>query len=118
MSTRGRKLEVEFVGDTSLERAFKKSDDATGWGREAGAAKAAGLGIAGGVGVAGVAIRDSWTPRRAQVSTAKMKAKLKASGIATQAPRHNEYRPPSKLAALDDEDLQDSFTNLVRVTGT
>jgi hypothetical protein len=49
-----------------------------------------------------------------------MVTQLKASGIAYKAHAKqidNVIQKTSRLSGLDDEDLQDSFTNIVRVTG-
>lgn len=56
-----------------------------------------------------------------QVSQVKMAAQLKALGIDYDA--HSKQidkviQKTSKLAGLDDEDLQDAFTNIVRATGS
>jgi hypothetical protein len=57
----------------------------------------------------------------AEASQKRMEAQLKASGISYKAHADeidNVIQKTSKLAALDDEDLQDAFTNLVRSTGS
>jgi hypothetical protein len=56
----------------------------------------------------------------AEKSQARMEAQLKASDISFK--RHGGeidrvIQKTSKLAAVDDEDLQDAFTNIVRTTG-
>lgn len=56
-----------------------------------------------------------------EASQARMVATLKASGVSYQAhaARIDEViQKTSKLSALDDEDLQDAFTNIVRSTGS
>ena len=56
----------------------------------------------------------------AEKSNARMTTQLKASGISFRAHAGEIDRviqKTSQLAGLDDEDLQDAFTNIVRVTG-
>ena len=119
-----REIAVKITGDSrDLERALGKSSKAgSGFGSKlAKGGKLAGLGIAAGVGVAIVAMK-SFTDKakEAEVSQTKMRAQLKASGLS-----YRQYGDriesvidkQSKLAAVDDEELQDSFTNLLRVTG-
>lgn len=55
-----------------------------------------------------------------EVSAGKLRAQLKASGLSYA--KHAKQidvviQKTSQLAGLDDEDLQDAFTNIVRVTG-
>jgi hypothetical protein len=57
---------------------------------------------------------------RSQASQTRLQAQLRASGISYAA--HKDHidaviQSTSKLTALDDEDLQDAFTAIVRVTG-
>jgi hypothetical protein len=57
----------------------------------------------------------------AEKSHARLEAQLKASGISYRAHAReidNVIQKTSKLAGLDDEDLQDAFTNIVRSTGS
>jgi hypothetical protein len=57
----------------------------------------------------------------AQVSQAKLKAQLQASGISYRAHAKEidaVIQKHSRLAGVDDEDLQDAFTGLVRSTGS
>ena len=70
---------------------------------------------------AGVAVKGFIeAAKNSEVSSTRMQAQLKASGIS-----YDKYggridsviAKQSALAGLDDEDLQDSFTNIVRVTG-
>jgi hypothetical protein len=59
--------------------------------------------------------------KEAEVSQAKLKAQLKASGISYRAHAKEidaVIQKHSQLAGVDDEDLQDAFTNLVRATGS
>jgi hypothetical protein len=84
-------------------------------GKAAGVAGAAGLGLlAVGATKAVKAYQD------AEISQAKMTAQLKASGISYEKYSKqidDTIKKQSQLSAFDDEDLQDSFTNLVRTTG-
>jgi hypothetical protein len=57
----------------------------------------------------------------AQKSQARLEAQLKASGISFRAHAKEidaVIQKHSQLAGLDDEDLQDAFTNIVRSTGS
>jgi phage-related protein len=120
-----RKLEVQIVGDaSSLKRALGDAEKRAGkFGRSMGSVgKLAGAaGLAGGVALAVGALKSAvGAAKEAEVSQKKMEAQLRASGIAYG--RHkdqieNTIQAQSRLAAFDDEDLQDSFTNLVRTTG-
>lgn len=130
-----RSLNVPITGDAKgLGRAVKDADrhldrlgkdaDKAGGKLKAGlttGAKAAGLGVAAGVGIAAMAVKDfTDAAKESEVSGAKMRAQLKASGLSFK--QHGDeidrvIAKQSKLSGLDDEDLQDSFTNLVRVTG-
>jgi hypothetical protein len=59
--------------------------------------------------------------KEAEVSQVKLKAQLKASGISYRAHAKEidaVIQKHSQLAGVDDEDLQDAFTNLVRSTGS
>jgi hypothetical protein len=56
----------------------------------------------------------------AERSQAKLVTQLKASGISYRDHAKEIDRviqATSRLSGIDDEDLQDSFTNIVRVTG-
>lgn len=83
--------------------------------------KAAAVGFGAGLGAAVVAIKGfADAAADSQVSQAKMVAQLKASGISFKAHAKeidNVIQKVSQLSGLDDEDLQDSFTNIVRTTG-
>jgi len=77
---------------------------------------------AGAVAAGGVVGIKSITDAAAQseVSQAKLQAQLKATGIsyAENAKEIDKViQATSNLSGLDDEDLQDSFTNIVRATG-
>lgn len=72
----------------------------------------------GGLALAGKKVADAAI--EAEKSQARLRAQLKASGISYQAHAkeiETVIQKTSQLAGLDDEDLQDAFTNIVRVTG-
>lgn len=115
-----RKLTVEIVGDTSnLQKSL--SDAGKSSGKMGGLMKGAGLAVGAGIGVAAVAVKSFISAAQAsEVSQAKMTTQLKALGIGYRAHAKeidNVIQKTSQLSGLDDEDLQDSFTNIVRVTG-
>lgn len=130
-----RALNVPITGDAKgLGRAVKDADrhldklekDSRRVGGRFGAnlakgAKVAGVGVAAGVGIATLAVKDfTDAAAESEVSNARMVAQLEASGISYEkyaGKIDKVISAQSKLSALDDEDLQDSFTNLVRVTG-
>jgi hypothetical protein len=119
-----RKLLVEVVGDTSsLEKAFgRTSRSGSRLGGTFGSlAKAGALAAAGGIAAVGVGLTKVIAKaEEAQVSQAKMENQLKALGLNYQANAGHideVIQSTSKLAGLDDEDLQDAFTRLVRSTG-
>lgn len=84
--------------------------------------KAAALGFGAGLGAAGIAIKGfADAAIDAQKSQARMETQLKASGVSFKAHAKeidNVIQKVSKLSGLDDEDLQDAFTNLIRTTGS
>lgn len=119
-----RKLEVEIIGDSrSLERAFGRSASAAGGfgSKVKSAGKVAGLAAAGGIAALGVGLKKSLdAAKEAEVSQKKLQAQLKALGISYK--EHggiidDTLRKQSQLSAFDDEELSDSFTQLVRATG-
>ncbi len=78
-------------------------------------------GIAG-AGAVGVLAVKSVTAAygEAEVSQRKLQAQLKATGISYREHAEeidNVIQKTSKMAGLDDEQLQDAFTNIIRVTG-
>lgn len=118
-----RKIEVEIVGDSSsLERAFRNTGKAgTTLGqklKKVGRAAAIGLGV--GVAAAAVELKRSVdAAMEAQVAQGRLQAQLKASGISFDKYSKqidSTLQAQAELSAFDDEDLSDSFTNLVRVT--
>lgn len=135
---RGRTLEVKILGDErDLLRSFNRSGKAgQKFGKDmsvvgrVSSKTGASLGLlAKGAGLAGVALgtgavlgakKATDAFREAEVSNAKLRAQLKASGISYKAHAKEidkVIQRTSKLAGLDDEDLQDAFTNIIRVTG-
>jgi hypothetical protein len=123
-----RALTVEIVGDaSSLSKAFGRVEkDAT---RTEGRLKKFGAGVAKGFAFAGAAAgataigglkKAADAAIEAEKTQARLEAQLRASGISfakhkTEIDRVIESH--SKLSGLDDEDLTDAFTNIVRVTG-
>ena len=123
-----RTLQVTIAGDAShLNRAFatagKEADKfekrtETMGKKFSGSMKVAGAAAAGAL---VVGLKESVSAAvEAEKSQARLQAQLKASGVsykAHSAEIEKSIAATSKLSGLDDEDLQDSFTNLVRVTG-
>ncbi len=126
-----RKIEIQIIGDAdSLTRATRqgtgslgKLDGATDastskWSKFSGVAKAA---AAGGLGALVVGLKGSVTAARdSEASQTRMETQLKALGVSYKAHAgeiDTVIQKTSKLAGLDDEDLQDAFTGIVRVTG-
>jgi hypothetical protein len=100
-----------------VDRSSKRAR--SGFASIGGAAKLAGGAIVASGIVAG--LRDiASAAAESEVSTVKLKSQLKASGVSYRAHAKEidkVIQKTSRLAALDDEDLQDAFTNIVRVTG-
>lgn len=135
-----RTLTVELVGDPkSLERSFSRGGkSAQRFGKDLslvgrlnaktgasfglltrGANVATGA-LIGGAGLTFALKSVTDANNEAEASNARLRAQLKASKISYGAHAKEIDRViqrTSKLAALDDEDLQDAFTNIVRVTG-
>ncbi len=126
-----KRIEIQIIGDAaSLSKAVKSgtsdlgrldgaADKSSGkWDKFKGAAKAAAI---GGIGAVTVALGKSVNAARdAEVTQTKMETQLKALGISYKAHAGEIDRviaKTSKLAGLDDEDLQDAFTEIVRTTG-
>ena len=119
-----KKLTVEFIGDTSnLEKAFGKAESKTSkfGGAASKAGKAAALGLAGGIAAGGAALLSfGKAAADAEKSQAAMEAQLKTLGISydkNAGKIDKVIQSTAKLAAVDDEDLQAAFTNIVRITG-
>jgi hypothetical protein len=119
-----RELRVLVTADTSkLQTGLKQTDSALGKTEKqshklAGAVKVAGLALAGGL-VVGLK-SSAQAAERAEVSQKKLETQLRSAGISYKAHAReidNVIQKTSKLAGLDDEDLQDAFTNIIRVTG-
>jgi len=129
MAGKTRTLTVAIVGDSSgVKHAFGQVDKSAAQSEskvakfgKASALAFAGLGVAAG-GAAFVGLKKSVeAAQEAEKSNAKLQAQLKASGISYQAHAKeidNVIQKTSRLAGLDDEDLQDAFTNVVRATGS
>jgi phage-related protein len=129
-----RKAEVLFVGDAkSVVRAAQQASGATktsageieksharvrrSFSLLSKAAGVAGIGI--GVGLAAGLKKSVDAYREAETSNAKLQAQLKSMGASYKAHAKEidaVIQKTSKLAGLDDEDLQDAFTNIVRST--
>ena len=126
-----RVIEVEIVGDADkLKRSFQQAGGATdqfadkqtkagGKMQKFGAmAKGAAL---GGIGALVTGLKSSVTAARdAEVSQTRMETQLKALGISYKGHAgeiDTVIQKTSKLAGLDDEDLSDAFTKIVRSTG-
>jgi hypothetical protein len=126
-----KRIEIQIIGDAeSLSKAAKQgvgdlghlgnATDSSGskWAKFSAVAKAAAV---GGIGALVVGLKGSVDAARdAQVSQTKMQTQLKALGISYKAHAgeiDNVIQKTSKLAGLDDEDLQDAFTAIVRTTG-
>lgn len=119
-----QKLEISIVGDPkSYQRALKDSGKATkSFGSTLGSLGKIGLVAAGGgIAAIGIGLKKSVEAAKdAEVSQRRMATALDAMGLnyKKNAGHIDEViQKQSKLAALDDEDLQDSFTNIARATG-
>lgn len=119
-----KKLTVEFIGNTAdLDKAFKKTEHNTSkFGGAVGkVGKSAAIGLAGGIAAGGAALLSfGKAASAAEKSQVAMETQLKALGI--NYDKHagqidTVIQKTAKLAAVDDEDLQGAFTNIVRVTG-
>lgn len=127
-----RRVEVQLVGDSrSLERAFDRSerkarefDTAIGRTRTSlkGYAKAGAVGaaIAGTALLGRVLATSAQEAKEAQVAQAQLRQALKASGKSYKqygTEIEDAITKTSKLAAIDDELVSDSFAKLLRTTG-
>lgn len=123
-----RTLNVTITGDArSLNRALGSVDSQTGkvegrLTKFSSIAKGALAGVAvGGTALLVKGLSDSVSAAaRAEKSQARLQAQLRASGISYRAHAaeiDKAIQKTSQLSALDDEDLQDAFTNIVRTTG-
>lgn len=123
-----RVLNVTITGDAkSLNRALGSVDSQTGkvesrLTKFSTATKAALAGAAvGGAALLVKGLSDSiHAAADAEKSQARLQTQLRASGIAYRDHAReieNTIQKTSRLAGLDDEDLQDAFTNIVRASG-
>ena len=127
-----RKLEVKIVGDSrSLERAFRRSAKSSDtFGRRVAGGAGKGLMLLGGgaaaaavVGVAAVGaglVKSARAAADAEASNARLATQLKTLGKNNAQVRGNidkTVQSLSNMSGFDDEDLQDSFTQLVRSSG-
>jgi hypothetical protein len=121
-------VRVSITGDADgLQRATRSAErDLDRFGKSSskslGALKTAAAGAAtAGVGLAAVLGIDAVkAAAEAEKSQARLQAQLKANEISWQ--RHaaeidKVIQKHSLLSGIDDEDLQDAFTNIIRVTG-
>jgi hypothetical protein len=123
-----RSLNVQITGDTKqLAVASRQADHhMDGLGKSAtrmGKVMALGFAAAGAAAAGALAVglkKSIDAAMDAEKSQARLQAQLKASGISYRAHAREidtVIQKHSQLAGLDDEDLQDAFTNIVRVTG-
>jgi hypothetical protein len=119
-----RKLEIQIVGDTrDYERALAKaSKDTQGFGKTVGGmGQTAKLAAVAGIGAVTVGLKKSAdAAMEAEESQARMETALKSTGISYD--KHKDQidsviQSTSKLAGLDDEELQNAFTAVTRATG-
>lgn len=117
-----RELRVEIVGDSSsLERSLKNSGKATSSFGSRMSKLAGPLAIAGGA-IAGAAIITKGfidKAQEAEIVNRRMATQLDAVGISYDAHAEKIERVIQKhsmLSGIDDEELGESFTKLVRVT--
>ena len=125
---RSKSLTVVISGDASqLTRAVTKADkdlDRLGKSSQASGKRfSAGMKLAGAAaaGALTVGLKQSATAAiEAEKTQARLQAQLKASGLGYREHARAieaSISATSRLSGLDDEDLTDSFTNIVRVTG-
>ncbi len=129
MAGKSRELRVVITGDAKqLDRTFAKAgrstDDLGKKGHAMGQKFSTGMKVAGAAaaGALVVGLKQATSAAiEAEKSQAAMEAQLRASGISYQA--HAEdieavIQKHSKLAGVDDEELQAAFTAIVRTTGS
>lgn len=118
-----RKLEVQIVGDASgLQRAFNQSSGSAGsWGgRMAKAGKIAAVGLAGATGLIAIGLKKSVDAAlESEKAQTRLDSAFKAASVSAKdrAAALDQISSVSRKAALDDEDLSDSFAKLVRTSG-
>jgi hypothetical protein len=111
---------MQSVNKQLNEVDAKANKSGKSMGKFGGLAKAGGIAAAAGIAGAAVAIKGFVdAAKESEKSQLRMETQLKSLGISYGS--HSKkiddvISKQSKLAALDDEDLADSFTNLVRVT--
>jgi hypothetical protein len=121
-------VRVSITGDADgVSRATRDAERSLDRLNKAGSRSMAALGTAakGGAALLGVGLvvglkKSADAAIEAEKSHARLVAQLKASGISYKQHAgeiENVIQKTSQLSALDDEDLQDAFTNIVRVTG-
>ena len=128
MATRGGNVKVRFGADTSdLERGTRRADSSLdrlgkSGSKSLGHLKTAALGA--GVALAGGLVVGTKEAAEAAIESekanARLRAQLQALGISYGAHEKQIKRvidAHSQLSGFDDEDLGDSFTNIVRVVG-
>lgn len=134
-----RRLEVEIVGDASkLDRAFKQAERSTQrFGRRFSGKAGGGFGgllMAGGKGGAigaaiaiggAVAVKTLSSvvakAKEAEVAQANLSQAMAAAGVSTAVYGRQvdkAIQSTSKLAAIDDELVSDSYASLLRTTGS
>lgn len=100
----------------------KASHSLTGTAKSAAGTAVGLLGLSGAVyGVKEALVGSVQAANESEKSQAKLRAQLKASGVSWRAHAgeiDNVIQRVSKLAGLDDEDLQDAFVNVYRASGT
>jgi hypothetical protein len=129
MAKRGR-VQVSITADPSgLKKGVRDAEGDLGRLQRTGKSSVGGLGTAfkaaSGL-IAGAAVADQIretvkAAQESEVSQKKLQAQLKALGISYRDHAKeidNVIQKTSQLSGLDDEDLQDAFTNVARATGS
>lgn len=121
-----RRLEVQIVGSTGdLDRALGRAEKRTSsfGSKLGGLAKGGAITAAvGGVALLGKGLFDSvGAAKEAEKAQARLESALASSGVSFD--KHGSaidkaIQKTSKLAAIDDEELSDSFAKLVRTSGS
>ena len=126
---RSGNVRIKFTADTdgvrkgtlAAERDIDRFSRRSGDRLKGFAGAAAVAGGAAGIGLLTVGLTSSVRAAiEAEKTQARLEAQLKASGVSYE--KHADeiervIQKHSRLAGLDDEDLTDAFTNIVRVTG-
>lgn len=119
-----RKFEIVWLGDSKdFERSLKNVGDGLdkSSSRFKKFGKAAAVGVGAGLAAAGAAMKSFADKAiESEKSQAALEAQMKAMGLSYKD--HADeidtvIKKTSKLAGLDDEELADAFTNVVRVSG-